>query len=102
MPGGSNFCSSVVTLEGPPASARPKTEIEISAVIIGNCWRCEMPGHVAVECQPDPPETRQELQARIDRYVERWQEFEITTAQKRQWIAAENKSFDKEKARKAA
>ncbi len=65
------------------------------------CWRCEQPGHAAADCTPEPAATRQELQARIDRYVGRWQEFEITTSQKRNWIAAEAKAFTPKKARKA-
>ena len=69
-------------------------------MIIGNCWRCEQPGHVAAECQPEPAETKKDLARRIDRLVERWQKFDITRDQKRTWIAMEIKSF--EKARKAA
>jgi hypothetical protein len=69
-------------------------------VIVGNCWRCEMPGHAASECQPPPAKTKRDLERRIDRYVQRWQEFNITAIQKREWIKAEVKAF--EKARKAA
>lgn len=66
----------------------------------GPCWRCEQLGHIAAECQPEPAKTKKELDRRIDRLVERWQEFDITREQKRTWIAMEMRAF--EKARKAA
>jgi hypothetical protein len=59
-----------------------------------------MPGHVAAECQRPPPKDRKERDARIDRYVERWHEQAITTAEKRRWIEMENKMLEKEMARK--
>lgn len=63
------------------------------------CWRCEQPGHAAAECQRPPAATRKEHTARIDRYRDRWINGEIETVQKRQWIAAENRAFEKEKAK---
>jgi hypothetical protein len=59
------------------------------------CWRCETPGEIASECRRPPPATRKELQARIDRYIERWISGEISIAQKREWIKAENKMMEK-------
>lgn len=64
-------------------------------MIPGPCWRCELPGHPAAECQPPPAATRQELQARIDRYAARWQDGQITTGQKRLWIEMERKAYEK-------
>jgi hypothetical protein len=64
------------------------------------CWRCEAPGHAAADCQPPPAENRKQLDKRITRLVERWQEFEITLEQKRLWINLEIRAY--EKARKAA
>lgn len=64
------------------------------------CWRCEEPGHGYADCHPEPPATRKELDSRISRLVERWQEFEITLEQKRLWIQTEIRAY--EKARKAA
>jgi hypothetical protein len=68
-------------------------------VIIGPCWRCEQPGHVAAECQPPPARTKQELDERIDRYLIRWDAGYgvISTAQKTQWIADEKRMWEKEK-----
>lgn len=63
------------------------------------CWRCETPGHAAADCQPEPAQKRQQLDHRISRLVERWQEFEITLEQKRLWINLEIRAY--EKARKA-
>lgn len=67
-------------------------------MITGLCWRCEMPGHPAAECRPEPAKDPKELAARINRYVARWIAFEITTAQKRAWITDELKR-KKEKAK---
>jgi hypothetical protein len=68
-------------------------------VIIGPCWRCEKPGHVAADCQPPPAKTIQELHQRIARLTERWDRGygEVTTAQKRQWITAERRAYEKGK-----
>lgn len=66
-------------------------------MIIGNCWRCELPGHVAAECQPEPAATKPELYARIDRYVDRWIAGDISTAQKQAWVKSEKRMFDKER-----
>lgn len=63
-------------------------------MITGPCWRCEMPGHVAAECDRPPAATRAELEARIARYVERWIAKAIKPEQKRAWITAENKAFN--------
>lgn len=59
------------------------------------CWRCELPGHVAAECQPSPARTKNELYQRIDRLVDRWIAGDIRPEQKQQWIAAEVKAFEK-------
>ena len=69
-------------------------------MISGPCWRCEEPGHAAAECQRPPAKTRNELHARIERYVDRWLAGSIDTIQKRQFIAAENRAFEKETVRK--
>ena len=66
-------------------------------MIPGPCWRCELPGHPAAECQPPPATTKPELYQRTDRLVDRWIAGEITTAQKRTWIAAEKAAYDKER-----
>lgn len=63
-------------------------------MILGPCWRCEMPGHVAAECDRPPATTRAELEARRTRYVDRWIARQITPEQKRAWIQAENRMFD--------
>lgn len=66
------------------------------------CWRCEQPGHFAAECQPPPATTEAELRERFARYMELRIAGRISTAQKRQWVAAEWKAFnDYRKARKA-
>lgn len=65
------------------------------------CWRCEKFGHPAAECQPEPARTRQELDERISRLVERWQQYEISTGQKKAWIADEMQIFDKSRGSKA-
>lgn len=65
------------------------------------CWRCEKPGHVAAECQPEPATTIKELHQRINRLVERWNAGygEITTAQKVKWIGMEKRAYEKGKAK---
>jgi hypothetical protein len=68
-------------------------------VIPGYCWRCEEPGHAAAECQRPPAATKKELHARIERHVDRWMAGSIDTIQKRQFIAAENRAYEKEKAK---
>jgi hypothetical protein len=70
-------------------------------VIIGPCWRCELPGHAAADCQRPPPRTRKELDARIQRHVERWDSGYgvITTTQKQKYIAMEIKAYEKGKAK---
>lgn len=68
-------------------------------MISGPCWRCEEPGHAAAECQRPPAKTKKELFDRIDRYIDRWLAGSIDVIQKRQFIAAENRSFEKEKAK---
>lgn len=66
----------------------------------GSCWRCERPGHVAAECgEIAPAASRKEHDARIARYVERWQDGKITLSQKRAWIEMENRMWEKEKAK---
>lgn len=69
-------------------------------MIVGTCWRCETPGHVASECDRPPPKNRKELNDRIDRYKERWNAGYgvISTTQKRTWIAMEMKAFEKARA----
>lgn len=69
-------------------------------MITGPCWRCEMPGHIAADCDRPPPKTRKELDARINRHVERWDAGNgvITRQQKQQFIAMEIKSFEKARA----
>lgn len=59
------------------------------------CWRCGEYGHPAAECKPQPAATRHELEERISRLVERWQEFDITLEQKRNWIADEMRLYEK-------
>jgi hypothetical protein len=71
-------------------------------VDISVCWRCEQPGHGYAECQREPARTRQELDARIARLVERWDAGygEISTAQKTEFVKAEIKAFNpREKAK---
>jgi hypothetical protein len=63
------------------------------------CWRCEELGHTAAECKPERATTPQELEERIARLVERWQAFEITRAQKTEWIEDEMAIFHFKKAR---
>jgi hypothetical protein len=81
----------------------PKTEIDYSAPAIGySCFRCEQPGHSYKTCKRPGAKTRQELDSRINRYIERWDAGYgvISTAQKTAWIAAEWKAFHaKEKAK---
>lgn len=62
-------------------------------MILGSCWRCEMPGHVAAECDRPPAATETEVKARINRYMERRISGAITTGQKRAWVKAEWKAF---------
>ena len=58
------------------------------------CFRCEQPGHIAAECdEMKPAASRAEHEARIARYVTRWQDGGITEWQKRKWIAAENHMY---------
>lgn len=66
-------------------------------MIAGLCWRCEEPGHPAAECQRPPPQTRAELQARIDRHVERWIDGATTISQKTKYVKAEVTAFEKER-----
>lgn len=63
------------------------------------CWRCEQPGHGYADCQRPPARDRKELYLRIERYKERWIAGEIGTVQKRQFIAAENREFERTKAK---
>jgi hypothetical protein len=58
------------------------------------CWRCEQPGHGHAECDRPPAASRKELDARISRYVQRWQAGDITLSHKRTWIAAETRIFN--------
>lgn len=64
------------------------------------CWRCELPGHTAAECQRPAVATHQELDARIARHLERWDAGRglISTAQKTDYIKAEMKAFNNRKA----
>jgi hypothetical protein len=66
------------------------------------CWRCELPGHVAAECQPKPAKTETELKERFARYMELRISGRISTATKRAWVKADWKAYydEKEKARK--
>ena len=55
------------------------------------CYHCEEPGHFAANC----PVTAvagsfEEHLARIDRFVARWVDRELTTEQKRRLISDEN------------
>lgn len=66
------------------------------------CWRCEQPGHGYADCQRPPAATRRELQARIDRLRDRWDAGRgLSTRLKQQFIAAEKREYDREKARQA-
>lgn len=67
----------------------------------GNCFRCEMPGHVAADCaELKPAQDRKDHDDRIKRYVERWTNGEITLQQKRKFIEMENRMWQKELASK--
>ena len=58
-----------------------------------------MPGHAAAECTPPPAASKKELYRRIDRLVDRWVAGEITPGQKRGWIEAEVKAYEKARAK---
>lgn len=72
-------------------------------MLVGTCWRCEEPGHIADDCDRGPAETEAEVKARITRYMDRRIAGLISTGQKRAWVKAEWKALrEYQKARKAA
>ena len=70
-------------------------------MLIGPCWRCELPGHGWRECRRPAAENRQELDKRIDRILRRWDAGygELSTYLKTEFITAEKNAFEKEKAK---
>lgn len=66
------------------------------------CWRCEQPGHGWRECDRPPAKTKQELDARKNRILERWDAGygEISTSLKTEFIRQEIRAYQKETARK--
>ena len=64
------------------------------------CFRCDRTGHIAADCDElKPAASKDEHEARIARYVQRYWDGEITDWQKRQSIATENKMWYGDKCR---
>jgi hypothetical protein len=75
----------------------PKTEIDDSPPPVGySCHRCEEFGHGYQTCKRPGARTPQELDARINRILERWDagHGEVKTWMKNEFIAAEKKAFE--------
>jgi hypothetical protein len=75
----------------------------------GNCFRCGEPGHVAAFCDElRPARSRQEHEARLNAYKQRFMNWltpgstgvKWTREEKTRAIEMENRMYEKEKAKK--